>query len=51
MKKIYLTPETEVIIQHSVYLLTDSLPTDPESTSGEEGWGGPQSTDAEFEKE
>lgn len=48
MKKNYIEPQVCSIILKPAQLLNNSIPTETEETSGENGWGTPQSQDAEF---
>lgn len=51
MKTTYLKPSLKAIILQPVSLLTDSVNVDSSNTSGENGWGAPQSMDIEFKEE
>ena len=50
MKKIYIEPQVCSIILKPIKLLNNSIPTETTETSGEKGWGTPQSLDVEFEE-
>jgi hypothetical protein len=51
MKKEYIEPQMEVLNGELQQMICVSVPVEETATTGEGGWGGPQSLDADFEEE
>ncbi len=51
IKKEYIEPQMEVLNGELQQMICVSVPVEETAETGQGGWGGPQSLDADFEEE